>query len=65
MINYRKIHYIKEMKKEVVSEFAILAQKWSKFAPRKEVDLSVFANYPAVYSGEVSRGMSVAVACDM
>ena len=65
MINYKKIPYIKEMKKEVVSEFAILAQKWSKIAPQKEVHLLVFANYPVVHSGEVSRGWSVAVACDM
>ena len=34
MINYKKISYIKEMK--VVSEFAILAHKWSNIAIRKK-----------------------------
>ena len=36
---------------EVVLEFAILVQKWSKIALQRKVDFWVFANYFAVYSG--------------
>ena len=42
--------------RKVVSEIAILAQKWAKIALKKKVDLWVFANHPAVHSGGVSRG---------
>ena len=43
----------------MVSEFAILAQKWSKIAPLKKNLFMVFANHPAVHSG--GGGGSVAV----
>ena len=39
----------------VVSDLTIFAQEWSKFALLKKVDFWVFANYPAVQSGVVSR----------
>ena len=42
----------KSNERNVVSEYTILARKWSKI----EVDLLVFANHPTVHSGGVSRG---------
>ena len=45
----------------MVSELVILAQKRSKVAPRKKVDLLVFANHPAVHSGEGSVAVALGV----
>ena len=41
----------KSYEKRVVSYFVILVQKWYKIAPRW-----VFANYPALHSGGVTKG---------
>ena len=46
----------------MVSEFAILAQKWYKVALPKRVDFWVFAKHPAVHRGKLPGGGSVAVA---
>ena len=40
----------------MVSEFAILAQKWSQIASREKNYCWVFANHPAVHSGGVRMG---------
>ena len=40
----------------LVSEFPILAQKWSKIAPRKKVEFWLCANHPAVHIVGASRG---------
>ena len=42
----------KSNERNVVSEYTILARKWSKI----EVDLLVFTNHPTVHSGGVRRG---------
>ena len=41
--------------KQEVSELAVLAQKWVKIAPQIFFKFVIFANNPAVNSGEVSR----------
>ena len=40
----------------LISDFAILTQKWSKIAKLKKAIFLVFANHPVVHSGGVSRG---------
>ena len=53
------LHKSKET--ERISEYALFALKLSKTTLRKTVKLLVFANYPAVNRGGVSREGSVAV----
>ena len=52
----RKDSLQKRDEKKEVSEFAYLAQKWSKIAQRKKVDIGVFANHRTVHSGGISSG---------
>ena len=43
------IFFGKSDRKEVVSDFAILSQKWSKIAARKKVYFGLFFNYHYYY----------------